>query len=719
MERSGWRSSSRVAASRSRSSSSSAARRAPHVRRYGIVIAGAATAACGLDNTRVPGLIAPRDVLPTSRRSTAAREPPIRSRSDHGPPPHLPTSTAPERGHDARGWANVVLVAASSASARSRWPAGRRSSAAPRSSRGGVPPCCGALLLSALDAPSPALLGLSRWPAPWPPRACRSLRSSSASPRLRRRPRVLAEVNSLAIVGPHPTRGGRSTASRTRSHAPARPGAARGRAARAGGSRGRGVLTLVVWMEQDGRRRRRRARPRSGFLVLAAPEGAQALDREARARRGRCGRGGSRALAVDALTSGSSHVTRALGGPVDLAGELALGRGSVEGATSSWHAVLLVVVGRRGARVAGDRSRAGPCSTRPSRARRVLVVNDTRRTSRVRRALVRRSLRFTDGRTGDVDSRSDERLAILSALALSRRCGGARPPRRSRDDGSENTATTQDAAAAEGAPRTAKQIFASAGCGSCHTLEDAGTSGTIGRTLDESQPDLQLASTASRTARGTMRPSRQAQRAGVATCRPTSVEAAAASLPPTSGRVEALACDLDRTLIAEDAVLRPRTRDALVAGRAPPGPRRDRDRPHVPRRAAVWRPAGLEERSSAPGRGGGRPEERALPPSHPDRARRRARGAAASPRGLPPELLRGRRAYVAEVTPEATPSGLAAIGSTRWAISCLARRPPTKLVSVWASRALDGLESRLKARFDGRLYVSKSLPFFLELASRR
>jgi hydroxymethylpyrimidine pyrophosphatase-like HAD family hydrolase len=44
-------------------------------------------------------------------------------------------------------------------------------------------------------------------------------------------------------------------------------------------------------------------------------------------------------------------------------------------------------------------------------------------------------------------------------------------------------------------------------------------------------------------------------------------------------------------------------------------------------------------------------------------------------------------------------------------------RPPTKLVAVGDPQALDGLEARLKLRFDGRLYVSKSLPYFLELAA--
>jgi hypothetical protein len=43
--------------------------------------------------------------------------------------------------------------------------------------------------------------------------------------------------------------------------------------------------------------------------------------------------------------------------------------------------------------------------------------------------------------------------------------------------------------------------------------------------------------------------------------------------------------------------------------------------------------------------------------------------------------------------------------------------PPTKLVAVGEPRRLDGLEEAMKARFDRRAYISKSLPFFLEFAS--
>jgi Cof subfamily protein (haloacid dehalogenase superfamily) len=43
--------------------------------------------------------------------------------------------------------------------------------------------------------------------------------------------------------------------------------------------------------------------------------------------------------------------------------------------------------------------------------------------------------------------------------------------------------------------------------------------------------------------------------------------------------------------------------------------------------------------------------------------------------------------------------------------------PPTKLVAIGEPSALDVLGQRMKARFAGRLYVAKSLPYFLEFAS--
>jgi Cof subfamily protein (haloacid dehalogenase superfamily) len=74
--------------------------------------------------------------------------------------------------------------------------------------------------------------------------------------------------------------------------------------------------------------------------------------------------------------------------------------------------------------------------------------------------------------------------------------------------------------------------------------------------------------------------------------------------------------------------------------------------------------------------------------------------------------------YVAEVTPEARSYAdfqhleIHAVGDLRAWLD----RDPTKLVAVGEPDALDGLEADLKPRFEGRLFISKSLPYFLEFA---
>ena len=74
--------------------------------------------------------------------------------------------------------------------------------------------------------------------------------------------------------------------------------------------------------------------------------------------------------------------------------------------------------------------------------------------------------------------------------------------------------------------------------------------------------------------------------------------------------------------------------------------------------------------------------------------------------------------YVAEVTPEARRYAdfqhleIHAVGDLRaWL-----ERDPTKLVAVGDPAALDELEAELEPRFAGRLFISKSLPYFLEFA---
>ena len=75
--------------------------------------------------------------------------------------------------------------------------------------------------------------------------------------------------------------------------------------------------------------------------------------------------------------------------------------------------------------------------------------------------------------------------------------------------------------------------------------------------------------------------------------------------------------------------------------------------------------------------------------------------------------------YVAKVTPEARRYAdfqhleLHVVGDLlEWL-----DRPPTKLVVIDDPAVLDGLKQRMVDLFRGRLYISKSLPYFLEFAS--
>ena len=58
------------------------------------------------------------------------------------------------------------------------------------------------------------------------------------------------------------------------------------------------------------------------------------------------------------------------------------------------------------------------------------------------------------------------------------------------ETGEAPTTTEEGAAQPEGDAAAGEAVFAEAGCGGCHTLEAAGSSGTVGPNLDESQPDL-------------------------------------------------------------------------------------------------------------------------------------------------------------------------------------------------------------------------------------
>ena len=60
--------------------------------------------------------------------------------------------------------------------------------------------------------------------------------------------------------------------------------------------------------------------------------------------------------------------------------------------------------------------------------------------------------------------------------------------------------------ATKGDPVAGKAVFTSAGCVSCHTLADAGSTGTVGPNLDEAKPDAALVTMRVTNGKGVMPP---------------------------------------------------------------------------------------------------------------------------------------------------------------------------------------------------------------------
>lgn len=184
--------------------------------------------------------------------------------------------------------------------------------------------------------------------------------------------------------------------------------------------------------------------------------------------------------------------------------------------------------------------------------------------------------------------------------------------------------------------------------------------------------------------------------------------------------MRAFACDLDRTLVAEDAVIRPRTAAAIAATRAAgvhvivvTGRMFRSVRPYVLEAglddpvicyqgAVVADPATGEFLRHVP-----IPCALALDVIDTLVAR-----------GFHVNCYVDDLLYVAEVTPEARAYAdfqdleIYPVGPLReWL-----HDDPTKLVAVGDPAALDELEAELKPLYRGRLFVSKSLPYFLEFA---
>ena len=90
------------------------------------------------------------------------------------------------------------------------------------------------------------------------------------------------------------------------------------------------------------------------------------------------------------------------------------------------------------------------------------------------------------------------RVLILAGFALLfASCGGGEEttatPVTAEGTQAEAGGTTTGEPAAKGDATAGKKIFAEQGCGGCHVLEDAGTSGSVGPNLDEAKPSLELA----------------------------------------------------------------------------------------------------------------------------------------------------------------------------------------------------------------------------------
>src|SRR5436190_15618288 len=58
----------------------------------------------------------------------------------------------------------------------------------------------------------------------------------------------------------------------------------------------------------------------------------------------------------------------------------------------------------------------------------------------------------------------------------------------------------------KGDPVAGKAIFLKAGCKGCHTLSDAGATGTVGPNLDQAKPDYRLATSRVTNGKGAMPP---------------------------------------------------------------------------------------------------------------------------------------------------------------------------------------------------------------------
>jgi mono/diheme cytochrome c family protein len=99
-------------------------------------------------------------------------------------------------------------------------------------------------------------------------------------------------------------------------------------------------------------------------------------------------------------------------------------------------------------------------------------------------------------------------LALLVAVGAAAGCGGSEEAAPTAEtvegevpgatgeatetEGETETETEGGGGGAGGDAAAGEEVFASAGCGGCHTLEAAGSSGAVGPNLDDAKPDHDL-----------------------------------------------------------------------------------------------------------------------------------------------------------------------------------------------------------------------------------
>jgi Cof subfamily protein (haloacid dehalogenase superfamily) len=182
-----------------------------------------------------------------------------------------------------------------------------------------------------------------------------------------------------------------------------------------------------------------------------------------------------------------------------------------------------------------------------------------------------------------------------------------------------------------------------------------------------------------------------------------------------------VACDLDRTLIGEDALLRPRTKAViaavrfagihvvLVTGRMFQSVRRYALEAGIDDPVVCYQGAVVAEPVSG----------RWLRHEPIPLELAREAIAALNEEGFALNCYVHDELYISEITPDARRYAdfqhleLHPVGD----LLAWLEEPPTKLVVIDDPEVLDGLKERMLSRFDGCLYISKSLPYFLEFAS--